>query len=73
MPIETLCGFVFGIHQHGKDAQLGARRSEQGIGQKYTAESFALIVPGHSQQPQARGGHNRISGQLPDDFGRQIG
>ena len=49
MLIETLCGVVFGIDQHGEYAQFGARDTKHSITQEDAAESFALIVLSYCQ------------------------
>src|ERR1035441_1668642 len=72
MFVETPSGVVFGIHYHGKHAQLGARCAYQRIAQKHTAETLALATTVHGKPPQQRGWHHGITWQFLCDSWRQI-
>ena len=70
MFVETPSGGVFGIHYHGKHAQLGARCAYQRIAQKHTAETLALVTTVQGKPPQQRGWHHGITWQFLCDSWR---
>jgi hypothetical protein len=70
--VEALGGFVFGVHNHGKHAQLRPRHAHQGISQEHTAQTLALVATVDGEPPQQRGRSYRIAWQFLRDDWRQI-
>ena len=52
MLIETLCGFIFGIDQHGEHPQFDARGTEHCIAQKHAAKTFTRVISRHRKPSQ---------------------
>lgn len=71
MFVESLCGVIFGIYQHGKYAQLSTRDAEQGIAQQDAAQPFALTGLIHREAAQYRGWYDGIAREFLNDFRSQ--